>query len=298
MVEKKIAKKIVAKKKTVKKVEKPKEEEKSEITEETIKADLKKSEKKQEAKKVEKKIESQPKASKKNKLKKSEKKHSKKYRQAAELIEKDRRYELEEAIGLVKKTSMTKFDASVDVHIRLNVDLANSEQQVRGSLVLPAGTGKTKKVCAIVSPDKNKEAKDAGADFVGDQDLITKIEKGWLDFEVVVATPDMMPNLGKIGKILGTKGLMPNPKVGTVTNDIGKVVKSLKSGMIEYRTDKQGIIHTVVGRISFSDADLMANFKELLETIHKVKPSGVKGTYIKSIYLTTTMGPSIKVSEK
>jgi large subunit ribosomal protein L1 len=298
MVEKKIAKKIVAKKKTVKKVEKPKEEEKPEITEETIKTDLKKSEKKQEAKKVEKKTESQPKASKKNKLKKSEKKHSKKYRQVAGLVESNKIYELEEAMGLIKRTLTTKFDASVDVHIRLNIDLANSEQQVRGSLVLPAGTGKTKKVCAIVGSDKEKEAKEAGADSVGSDDLIAKIEKGWLDFEVVVATPDMMPQLGKIGKILGTKGLMPNPKVGTVTNDIGKVVKSLKSGMVEYRTDKQGIVHLPIGRVSFLDADLMANFKELLETIHKVRPSGVKGIYIKNIYLTTTMGPSIRVSEK
>jgi large subunit ribosomal protein L1 len=162
-------------------------------------------------------------------------------------------------------------------------------------LVLPAGTGKTKKVLAIVSPEKEKEAKEAGADYVGGVDLIEKIEKGWLDFEVVVATPDMMPKLGKIGKILGTKGLMPNPKVGTVTNDIGKVTKNLKAGMIEYRVDKSGIVHTIIGKVSFTDENLIKNYKELVDTLVKVKPGGVKGTYIKSIYLTTAMGPSIKI---
>ncbi|MDD5693023.1 MAG: 50S ribosomal protein L1 [Patescibacteria group bacterium] len=230
-------------------------------------------------------------------MKNSEKQHSKKYRKAIELIEENKIYEINEAVTLVKKTSTVNFDASVECHIRLNIDPANSDQQVRGSLVLPAGTGKTKKVLAIVGSDKEKEAKDSGADFVGGADLIAKIEKGWLDFEVVVATPDMMPSLGKIGKILGTKGLMPNPKVGTVTNDIAKVVKNLKSGMIEYRADKNSIIHSVIGRVSFSETDLAKNYKELIDTLIKVKPNGVKGAYIKSIYLTTSMGPSVRIQQ-
>lgn len=233
----------------------------------------------------------------KNKLKKSEKKHSKKYRKALELIDESTAYSLDEAIALTKKTSSVKFDASVEAHIRLGIDPTKSEHQVRGSLVLPAGTGKTKKVLAIVSPEKEKEAKEAGADFAGGQDMISKIEKGWLDFEVVVATPDMMSSLGKIGKILGTKGLMPNPKVGTVTQDIAKVIKSLKAGMIEYRADKNGIVHAVIGRVSFKDEDLLKNYQTLVDTLNKVKPTGMKGTYIKSIFLVSTMGPSIKVSE-
>lgn len=232
----------------------------------------------------------------KNKLKKSEKTHSKNYRKAAELIDSGKSYPIIEAINLTKKTSTVKFDASLEVHIRLGVDPTKSEHQVRGSLVLPAGTGKIKKVLAIVGPDKNKEAKDAGADFVGGQELISKIEKGWLGFDVVVASPDMMPNLGKIGKILGTKGLMPNPKVGTVTQDIAKVVKNLKGGMIEYRADKNGIVHSVIGRVSFSDSDLEKNYNMLFDTLQKVKPNGVKGAYIKSVYLVSAMGPSVKVS--
>ena len=198
---------------------------------------------------------------------------------------------------LIKKTSTVNFDAAVESHIRLNIDPANSEQQVRGSLVLPAGTGKSKKILAIVSSDKEKEAKENGADFIGGAEIISKIEKGWLGFDVVVATPDMMPSLGKIGKILGTKGLMPNPKVGTVTNDIAKVVKNLKAGMIEYRADKNSIIHSVIGRVSFSEADLARNYKELIDTLIKVRPNGVKGSYIKSIYLASSMGPSVKVQQ-
>jgi len=269
------------------------------VTEVEVKADLKKAEKKSvkkaEKKAVSPKTESKSGAKKKDKLKNNEKKHSKNYRKSVQLIEVDRLYTVEEGIALAKKTSTVKFDATVEVHVRLNVDPANSDQQVRGSLVLPAGTGKTKKVLAIVSPEKEKEAKEAGADYVGGVDLIEKIEKGWLDFEVVVATPDMMPKLGKIGKILGTKGLMPNPKVGTVTNDIGKVTKNLKAGMIEYRVDKSGIVHTIIGKVSFTDENLIKNYKELVDTLVKVKPGGVKGTYIKSIYLTTAMGPSIKI---
>ena len=292
----------MADKKTTKKKTTTKESKKAaaeEVTQAEVKADLKQDEKaaskKREKKAEASKSDEKTKKTQKNKLKNSEKKHSKKYRMAVEQVEKDKVYSPEEGIKLTKLTSIVKFDSAVEIHIRLNVDPANADQQVRGSLVLPAGTGKTKKVCAIVSPEKEKEAKDAGADSVGGAEIIAKIEKGWLDFEVVVATPDMMPSLGKIGKILGTKGLMPNPKVGTVTNDIGKVIKDLKGGMIEYRVDKSGIVHTVIGRVSFSEADLKMNYDELVNTITKVRPSGVKGTYIKSIYLTTSMGPSIKI---
>jgi large subunit ribosomal protein L1 len=232
------------------------------------------------------------------KLKKSEKQHGKKYREVEKLVEKDKEYSVEEAIDLAKKTSTTKFDSSVEVHIRLNIDIQNSEQQVRGSVVLPKGTGKSKKVLAIVGPGKESEAKNAGADFVGGDDMIAKIEKGWLDFEVVVATPDMMPKLGKIGKILGTKGLMPNPKIGTVTNDIAKAVEGIKKGMVEYRPDKAGIIHVIIGKVSFNEKDLTENYKALTDAINKAKPSGVKGTYVKGIALSTSMGPGIKVGQK
>lgn len=297
MAEKKTAAKVVTKK-----IEKVEKKTKKEIVGVEVKADPKMSKnesvKKAEKKNKTEKSDSKPKANKKDKLKNSEKKHSKKYRQAVELIEVDKIYPPQEAISLIKKTSTVKFDASVEVHVRLNIDPANSDQQVRGSLVLPAGTGRTKKVLAIVGTDKEKEAKDAGADYVGGEDMITKIEKGWLDFEVVVATPDMMSHLGKIGKILGTKGLMPNPKVGTVTNEIGKVTKNLKSGMIEYRADKNGIVHVIVGKVSFGEADLVKNYNELTDTLVKVKPNGVKGTYIKSIYVTTTMGPSVRIEQK
>jgi large subunit ribosomal protein L1 len=266
---------------------------------ETAKKATKKVEEK-EVKKVPKKAEKTAKAEKpakeaKVKLKKSEKKHSKKYREVVTLVERDKEYSVEEAIDLAKKTSTTKFDSSVEVHIKLNVDIRNSEQQVRGSVTLPAGTGKNKVVTAIVSPSKEKEAKDAGAENVGGEDLIAKIEKGWLDFDVVVATPDMMPKLGKIGKILGTKGLMPNPKTGTVTNDVAKVIKDIKKGMVEYRPDVTGIVHVTIGKVSFAEKDLQENYKTLLDAITKARPSGVKGTYIKGISIATTMGPGIKV---
>lgn len=237
-------------------------------------------------------------AVKKTKLKNSEKKHAKKYREVEILVDKSKDYAPEGAMELLAKTSTTKFDSSVEVHIRLNVDPQNAEQQVRGSLVLPNGTGKNKTVLAIVSPEKEKEAKDSGADFAGGEDLIGKIEKGWLEFDVVVATPDMMPKLGKIGKILGTKGLMPNPKVGTVTPNIGNVVKDIKKGMVEYRVDKNGTMHLVFGKVSFGKEKLLENYNALLETVVKVKPNGVKGTYIKGVSVATTMGPGIKVIQK
>ncbi len=234
----------------------------------------------------------------KKKLKAAEKKHGRKYREVVGLVDKNKEYTIEEAIEVVKKTTTTKFDSSVEVHIRLNVDPQNSEQQVRGSLVLPHGTGKTKKVLAIVAGDKEKEATEAGADFVGGEDMIEKIAKGWLDFEIVVATPDMMPKLGKIGKILGTKGLMPNPKVGTVTTNVGKVVADIKKGMIEYKVDKVGIMHSIIGKVSFSEKDLVENYKTLFDTVVRVKPTGVKGTYIKGISMATTMGPGLKIVTK
>lgn len=232
------------------------------------------------------------------KLKNSEKRHARKYREVEVLVDRDKEYTTEEAMELLTKTATTKFDSSAEVHIRLNIDPQNAEQQVRGSLVLPHGTGKNKRVLAIVSPDKEKDAKDAGADFVGGDDMIAKIEKGWLDFDVVVATPDMMPKLGKIGKILGTKSLMPNPKVGTVTPNVAGVVKDIKKGMIEYRVDKAGVMHLVFGKVSFGKEKLVENYEALLETIIKVRPSGVKGTYIKGISVATTMGPGIKVIVK
>jgi large subunit ribosomal protein L1 len=214
------------------------------------------------------------------------------------LVDREKEYTVEEAMELLTKTATTKFDSSAEAHIRLNIDPQNAEQQVRGSLVLPHGTGKNKRVLAIVSAEKEKEAKDAGADFVGSEDMIAKIEKGWLDFDVVVATPDMMPKLGKIGKILGTKGLMPNPKVGTVTPNVGAVVKDIKKGMIEYRVDKSGVMHLVFGKVSFGATKLAENYNTLLETVNKVKPNGVKGTYIKGISVATTMGPGVKVISK
>lgn len=248
--------------------------------------------------KVEKKTTKKAEKPAKTKLKKSEKKHFNKYREVVALVDKMNEYSVEEAIELAKKTTTTKFDSSIEIHVKLNIDVQNSEQQVRGSVVLPAGTGKTKKVLAIVGSDKEAEAKAAGADFVGGEDMIAKIEKGWMEFEIVVATPDMMPKLGKIGKILGTKGLMPNPKVGTVTPNVQGVIEGIKKGMVEYRPDKTGIVHAVIGKVSFADKDLKENYDTLVGAITKAKPSGVKGTYIKGISLATTMGPGIKVSQK
>lgn len=229
------------------------------------------------------------------KLKNAEKVHARKYREVEVLVDREKLYTVDEAMDLLTKTATTKFDSSAEAHICLNIDPQNAEQQVRGSLVLPHGTGKTKRVLAIVASDKEKEAKEAGADFVGGDDMIAKIEKGWLDFDVVVATPDMMPHLGKIGKILGTKGLMPNPKVGTVTPNVGDVVKDIKKGMIEYRVDKDGNIHLAFGKVSFGDAKLAENYNTLMETIIKVRPNGIKGTYIKGVSVATTMGPGVKV---
>lgn len=224
--------------------------------------------------------------------------HGKKYRKIEGLVEKGKEYTIEEAITLLKKTSVSKFDSAVEVHINLNVDPANSEEQIRGSVSLPAGIGKEKKVCVICSPASEKEARDAGAETIGGQSVIDKIEKGWLDFDVIVATPDMMGAIGKIGKILGTKGLMPNPKTGTVTTEIDRVVKDIKKGKADYRIDKQGIAHTVIGKVSFDENAIKENLDALLDAIHHAKPASVKGKFVKSVYLATTMGPGIRLSEK
>ncbi len=230
------------------------------------------------------------------KLKKSEKQgRSKAYSKTTGLIEKGKGYQLSEAFDLVKKTSTTKFDAAVETHIRLGVDLSKSEQQVRGLVVLPHGTGKSYKVIVVCSANKEKEAKSAGAEEVGGEDLVKKIKTGKINFDILVATPDMMGALGKVAKVLGPKGLMPNPKSGTVTMDIEKIVKDIKSGKIEFRTDPTGIIHQTIGRISFDTSKLEENFNTLLEAVRKARPSGIKGHYILSIFLCSTMGPSVKL---
>ena len=221
-------------------------------------------------------------------------KRGKKYKQASALIEKNKVYSAKEACELIKQTSTTKFDASVDVAFNLNIDTRYAEQQIRGAVVLPNGTGKTKTVLAITN--KQEEAKNAGADFVGGKDMIEKIQKeNWFGFDVIVATPDMMGELGKIGRILGPKGLMPNPKTGTVSMDITKAIKDVKAGKVEYRADKEGNINVTIGRVSFDAEKLYENFKTIYDIVVKAKPSAVKGTYMNNLTITTTMGPSIKV---
>ena len=223
-------------------------------------------------------------------------KRSKKYVEALSKFEKNKLYSKEEACKLVKETSTTKFDGSVEVALRLNLDTKKADQQLRGAIVLPKGTGKTQKVLVIAKGPKATEAKDAGADYVGDADMLEKIEKeNWFDFDTIIATPDMMPALGKIGKVLGPKGLMPNPKTGTVTMEVAKAVEEVKAGKVEYRTDSFGIVHTIIGKVSFSEADLLENLNAFVSQIIRIKPSTVKGEYIKSITLSSTMGPGIKV---
>ena len=224
-------------------------------------------------------------------------KHGKKYAEAAKLVDRATFYEPAEAISLVKKTAVAKFDETVEVHIRTGCDGRHAEQQIRGAVVLPNGTGKTVKVLVFAKGDKVNEAEAAGADYVGGEELIPKIQnEGWLDFDVVVATPDMMGVVGRLGKVLGPKGLMPNPKAGTVTMDVTKAVNDIKAGKIEYRLDKTNIVHVPVGKVSFSDEALQENYNALLEAIMKAKPSALKGQYLKSITLTSTMGPGVKVS--
>ena len=224
------------------------------------------------------------------------KKKGKKYLQALELIEKGKLYTKEEACDLVKKTSTSNFDGSVEVAIKLNLDTRKSDQQLRGAIVLPNGTGKSKKILVLSKTDQAKVAKEAGADFVGDVDMLEKIEKeNWLDFDVIIATPEMMPLLGKLGKILGPRGLMPNPKTGTVTTDVKKAIDDIKKGRVEYRTDTYGNIHAIIGKASFDVNKLVENLDAFVGVIIKLKPSTVKGQYLKSVSVASTMGPGIKI---
>ena len=218
-------------------------------------------------------------------------KKGKKYQEAAKLVEKGKIYPIEEGVALVKKTSIANFDEGVDVAFRLNLDVRHADQQLRGALVLPNGTGKTKKVLVIAEGAKADEAREAGADVVGSDDVLEDIKNGWLDFEVAIATPNMMPKLGRLGR----RGLMPNPKTGTVTMDVAKAVKESKAGKVNYRTDKQGNVHVPIGRVSFTDEQLIENFNAVRDLLIRVKPSTAKGTYIKNVALSTTMGPSVKV---
>ena len=224
-------------------------------------------------------------------------KHGKKYTEAAKLVDRATYYEPADAIGVVKKTATAKFDETVEVHIRTGCDGRHAEQQIRGAVVLPNGTGRVTRVLVFAKGDKVAEAEAAGADFVGGDELIPRIQNdGWLDFDVVVATPDMMGVVGRLGKVLGPKGLMPNPKAGTVTMDVTKAINDIKAGKIEYRLDKTNIIHCPVGKASFSEEQLQENFNALMDAIVKAKPSSLKGQYLKSVTLTTTMGPGVKVS--
>ncbi len=224
-------------------------------------------------------------------------KHGKKYNESAKLIDRTTFYEIEDAVALAKKTAGAKFDETVEVHIRTGCDGRHADQQIRGAVVLPNGTGKTVRVLVFAKGDKVAEAEAAGADYVGGDELIPKIQNdGWLDFDVVVATPDMMGVVGRLGKVLGPKGLMPNPKAGTVTMDVTKAINDIKAGKIEYRLDKTNIIHCPIGKVSFTEEQLTQNLNTLLEAIVKAKPSTLKGQYLRSITLASTMGPGVKVS--
>lgn len=224
------------------------------------------------------------------------KKRSKKYVEALAKVEKGKAYTVDEAVKLVKETSTTKFDGSVEVAIRLNVDTKKADQQLRGAIVLPKGTGKTTRVIVIAKGEAATKAKEAGADYVGDVDLLQKIEKeNWFDFDTMIATPDMMPLLGKLGRVLGPKGLMPNPKTGTVTTDVKKAIDDIKKGRVEYRTDSYGNVHAIIGKVSFDADKLVENLDAFVNVIIKSKPSTVKGQYLKNISVAPTMGPGIKI---
>ena len=221
----------------------------------------------------------------------------KKYKDSLKLVERGKLYDPKDAVGLVQETAKAKFDESVEAHIRLGVDPRHADQQVRGVVVLPHGTGKTLKVLVFAKGEKAKEAEEAGADFVGAEELVAKIQsENWFDYDVVVATPDMMGVVGRLGKLLGPKGLMPNPKSGTVTFDITKSIEEIKAGKVEYRVDKSSIIHVAIGKVSFGTEKLSDNFRTLMDAIIKAKPAAAKGIYLKSITLTSTMGPGIKVN--
>ena len=225
-------------------------------------------------------------------------KKGKKYVEASKLVDSSKLYSKEEAIKLVKETAITKFDSTIEVAMKLNLDTKKADQQLRGSLVLPNGTGKTKKVLVIAKGEAANLAREAGADYVGDNDMIDKIQQeNWFDFDVIVATPDMMASLGKIGRILGPKGLMPNPKTGTVTATPDKAVNDIKKGMVTYKTDSYGNVHTIIGKASFSDEKLLENLAYVFNTIMKVKPTSVKGNYIENISISSTMGPGVKIDK-
>lgn len=213
-------------------------------------------------------------------------------------VDRHKLYSLSEALSLVKEVNTANFDASVDMHVRLGVDPRKADQAIRGTVTLPHGTGKTKRVLVFCTPDKEQEAKDAGADYVGLDDLIQKISEGWTDFDVAIATPTVMAKVGKVARILGPRGLMPNPKTGTVTMDVGAAVADVKGGKVAFRVDKYGIIHSPIGRVSFEPEKLVENAKELLHTIVKLKPASAKGTYLKSIAVASTMSPGIKIDPK
>lgn len=222
-------------------------------------------------------------------------KRGKKYLEALKLVDRSKAYPVAEAIELVKKTNIAKFDATVEVAFRLGVDPKKADQQIRGAVVLPHGTGKVQRVLVFAKGEKAKEAEAAGADYVGDTEYINKIQQGWFDFDVVVATPDMMGEVGKLGRILGPKGLMPNPKTGTVTFDVAKAVQEIKAGKVEYRVDKAGNVHVPIGKVSFDNEKLVENFTTIYEAILKAKPAAAKGIYVKNVTVTSTMGPGIKV---
>ncbi|MUV38070.1 50S ribosomal protein L1, chloroplastic [Lentibacillus sp. JNUCC-1] len=222
-------------------------------------------------------------------------KKSKKYQEAAKLVERSKSYDIKEAVELLKQTAKANFDETVEAAFRLGVDPKKADQQIRGAMVLPHGTGKTQRVLVFAKGDKVKEAEAAGADFVGDQDMINKINQGWFDFDVIVATPDMMAEVGKLGRVLGPKGLMPNPKTGTVTFEIEKAVNDIKAGKVEYRVDKSANIHVPIGKVSFDNDKLIENFEAITDTLVKAKPQASKGTYVKNVVVASTMGPGIKV---
>ena len=224
-------------------------------------------------------------------------KKSKKMQEALKKVDAAKAYSVEEAVALAKETNIAKFDATVEVAYKLNVDPKKADQQIRGAVVLPNGTGKTQTVLVFAKGEKAKEAEAAGADFVGDDDMVQKIQGGWFDFDVVVATPDMMATVGKLGRVLGRKGLMPNPKTGTVTMDVTKAVNEVKAGKVTYRVDKAGNVHVPIGKVSFEDDKLVENFKTIHETLVKAKPSAAKGQYMKNISVTTTFGPGIHVDQ-
>ncbi len=223
---------------------------------------------------------------------------SKRFAEAEKLVDRDRLYSVEEAVALAKKAATAKFDETVEVSFNLNVDPRHADQQIRGAMVLPHGTGKTQTVAVVAEGDKAKEAEAAGADFVGADELIQKIQGGWFGFDVLIATPNMMGKLGRLGRVLGPKGLMPNPKTGTVTMDIANAINEVKKGKITYRVDKEGNINVLIGKISFDDDKLVENFRAIYNVIAKARPTKVKGTYIKNLVLSTTMGPGIHVERQ